>query len=469
MIFSVTEVMQQFPYFSDFSLGTTMDIDKPFIDQVIHGFDTMDHMSTADLCDAITTAASLCMSSNVLCEELVWQHCLTEEGTLELFEVVEGGYKVRNVGFPLYSEMLIRYPKVSTKEQISVRWGTLHFDGIARSGNLRLLQHGVQSGHQWCDDVSIIVAQIAAGEGHLPILRYLHDNNYKLGLDVVTFAVTSGSMDMVRYLHDNNYPWKSAACTKAARCGYMEILKYLHDNGCEWDIRTSFFASEGGGVEVLKYLAENGCPRDDSLCMRAAAGNNHIDVLQYFYSVGCVPFGTLLTDAASRGCLLAVKHLHETGCPWNDYTFTGTVKNGNLEVIKYLHENGCPWDAHTFTEAASAGRIEVCKYLNENGCPRDHQACFRAAQGDHLDVIKYLHENGCPWDVRTFAVAFHRKNFDVIKYLYQNGCPRVDDTHRGDLFRQLKTFNRYRRKGKATVRGAIRMTALHYRRIIEAY
>jgi len=45
--------------------------------------------------------------------------------------------------------------------------------------------------------------------------------------------------------------------------GHLEVLKYLHENGCPWDEEGCVYASRNGHIEVLKYLHENGCPWDN--------------------------------------------------------------------------------------------------------------------------------------------------------------------------------------------------------------
>jgi hypothetical protein len=66
-------------------------------------------------------------------------------------------------------------------------------------------------------------------------------------------------------LHKRNYLWNSEICELAASNGNLEILMYLHENECPWDSGTVYSAAHKGKLECLKYAvepggnAENGC------------------------------------------------------------------------------------------------------------------------------------------------------------------------------------------------------------------
>jgi hypothetical protein len=56
-------------------------------------------------------------------------------------------------------------------------------------------------------------------------------------------------------------PWDARACRLAAKEGHLEVLKYLHEQGCPRDAFTFAWAEACDRLEVLKYLYEKGCPR----------------------------------------------------------------------------------------------------------------------------------------------------------------------------------------------------------------
>jgi hypothetical protein len=52
------------------------------------------------------------------------------------------------------------------------------------------------------------------------------------------------------------YAW---ACMLAAGEGHLDVLKYLHENDCPWDSRTCSYAHRNNHVDCLNYLIEQKC------------------------------------------------------------------------------------------------------------------------------------------------------------------------------------------------------------------
>ena len=50
-------------------------------------------------------------------------------------------------------------------------------------------------------------------------------------------------------------------CTHAALNGHLPALKYLHENGCPWDYRTCYCTAYNKRWDCLQYLVDNKCPR----------------------------------------------------------------------------------------------------------------------------------------------------------------------------------------------------------------
>jgi hypothetical protein len=47
----------------------------------------------------------------------------------------------------------------------------------------------------------------------------------------------------------------------AAQNGHLSALKYLHENGCPWDLYTCLSAAITEHWDCLQYAVDNKCPR----------------------------------------------------------------------------------------------------------------------------------------------------------------------------------------------------------------
>jgi hypothetical protein len=77
--------------------------------------------------------------------------------------------------------------------------------------------------------------------------------------------------------------------------------------------------------------------------------------------------------------------------------------NGHLDCLQYAHENGCPWDVEATYAAARHGQLHCLQYAHENGCLWDNDTTHAAARGGHLNCLQYIYEE-CG-DVVTWEVS----------------------------------------------------------------
>ena len=52
---------------------------------------------------------------------------------------------------------------------------------------------------------------------------------------VCDYAARRGSVRLLKWARVNNLDWGAITCTGAAEKGHLPALKYLHENGCPWD------------------------------------------------------------------------------------------------------------------------------------------------------------------------------------------------------------------------------------------
>jgi hypothetical protein len=79
--------------------------------------------------------------------------------------------------------------------------------------------------------------------------------------DVSTYAACWGSLRLLKWARENNLDWSAGTCFCAALHGHLPALKYLHENGCPWDSATTcYWAAYNKHWDCLQYAVDNKCP-----------------------------------------------------------------------------------------------------------------------------------------------------------------------------------------------------------------
>ena len=61
-----------------------------------------------------------------------------------------------------------------------------------------------------------------------------------------------------------------ARAIHAAHNGHLSVLKYLHENGCPWDMGTCYYAAQNKHWDCLQYAVDNKCPEWEEYAERHA-------------------------------------------------------------------------------------------------------------------------------------------------------------------------------------------------------
>ncbi len=247
----------------------------------------------------------------------------------------------------------------------------------------------------------------ATRDGILPLVELFVDRGYLLIPKLCKIAAKEGHLNILMFLHEHDCPWNGSTCAGAALMGHLDCLKYAHTEGCPWNEFTCSEAAREGHLDCLEYAHEQGCPWDEFTC----------------------------SDATRGGYLECLKYAHQQGCPWDSNTCANAALGGYLNILKYAHTEGCPWDRHTCSDAAHGGYLNCLKYAHEEGCLWDKYICSEAATGGHLDCLKYAHEQGCHWDKYATLGAIRNSRLDCLEYIVNQGGPRPS---RGNIESELR-------------------------------
>lgn len=213
-------------------------------------------------------------------------------------------------------------------------------------------------------------AAIAAGEGNLEVLRWLHEKGCKLGKNVCKEAAANGHLDVLRWLRDREADLDCAANAACAN-GHLEVLRWLEGEGVRPSKKAFLDAAKGGHLEVLRWSVDLLKQWDlmRSVSQRAAGGGN-LEILKWLHSMAkeaaskykkedpdygprndwdgvyssYICASKALTAAAEHGHLDIMKWL------WKMYKIKRTVAavraaaaNGNIPVLTWLKVNGWEW------------------------------------------------------------------------------------------------------------------------------
>ncbi|KAE9103952.1 hypothetical protein PF007_g14221 [Phytophthora fragariae] len=307
-------------------------------------------------------------------------------------------------------------------------------------------KHGALSFLQYLRSRSIggpgfYTLQVAAWNGHLEIVEWLHSELRVPFSPTVWHAADNGHLDVVKWLHENGYKHgRAAVMDSAAMHGRLDVVKWLHEHraeGCSEQAMDG--AALEGHLEVVQWLHEHRSEGCTNAAMNAAASRGHLEVVKWLHThrrEGCTHVA--MDSAAENGHLHVVQWLQvnrSEGC--TSAAMDSAASNGHLEVVKWLHENrreGCTTKA--LDMAAENGHFEVVKWLHANrneGCTTD--AMDMAAANGHFAVVKWLHENreeGCTVAAITQAVL--GAHFEVVLFLESHrteGCV----LHRNSIIR----------------------------------
>jgi hypothetical protein len=87
---------------------------------------------------------------------------------------------------------------------------------------------------------------------------------------VCDWAAELGSVRLLKWTREkNNSTWVEHMCSRAvlnlsayaALNGHLPALKYLHENGCPWGSYTCYYAAQHEHWDCLQYLVDNKAPR----------------------------------------------------------------------------------------------------------------------------------------------------------------------------------------------------------------
>jgi hypothetical protein len=145
-----------------------------------------------------------------------------------------------------------------------------------------------------------------------------------IGASFLQAAAASGSALVLSYLQVNGLLDEEGGryvARYAARLGHLPLLKWLHQQGYEIDMDETDSAAEGGHLAALQYLHETVQCSLESNGLDEAEDKGHVDVMRYYKAAGIGDWSAkALADkfhfAGFNGHLAAAQWLRSLGAEW---------------------------------------------------------------------------------------------------------------------------------------------------------
>ncbi|KAF0682494.1 Aste57867_25387 [Aphanomyces stellatus] len=307
--------------------------------------------------------------------------------------------------------------------------------------------------------------QLAALQGHVPMLQHLYASAYPREFGLATsydyfsdmeVAARRNKMACVYFLAIQSGSVFSAygrflMCGKyvnhAAACGHVDLVRFLVDRRVKYTANALDGAAANGHLDVVVYLHEK-ASRCTTYAMDGAAANGHLDIVQFLHAhrtEGCTT--DAMDDAATNGHDNIVHFLlqhRSDGCTRKG--MDAFVATGNLDMVQRLHAHGAKeCSTKVLGQAAAAGFVDMVHFVVEHDLAKWTVVVVKGAvQSGHLDLVKYLVDqkpNICL--AQPLALAHEANDKAIAIYLEGHACSRCKLKSIGGNMKPTKKRRRY--------------------------
>jgi hypothetical protein len=179
-----------------------------------------------------------------------------EESPVLPFEIIDIIIKRLAYDRP-YHPIIIKNINQRYYRKYRIKWQLNHFTlkEIAMKGYCSMLKWYYDMGYtQLIEECGMYMA---AGAGHLDIIKWLLSIGRKITEDCVDFASHGGQVNVINWYVDNNYPASDYAAYSAGICGHLDALKLLVSKGYYIRKDTIMMSKVHKHLHVTEWLVEN--------------------------------------------------------------------------------------------------------------------------------------------------------------------------------------------------------------------
>ncbi len=232
---------------------------------------------------------------------------------------------------------------------------------------------------------SIFVACKANPRYVLPTLIWLHENEFKIDVNMV---------DQATLIKDEKVAYK--------------VLAWLLDNGCEPSSRTFRNAATNDTLPlyVLKWLHENKFPYDD-------------------HTIACVAHRKNQTEAIE-----IMEWMLENKFPCSPFSYQEAVGHGKMEILEWLYSKNFPRDSDAFNRAVVHNEdlsLKIIRWLYVRLFPYNKRVYINAAKCNQLKVLQWLYDQELPYPADMMnEISSYALTIDTIRWLINHNIIDAD-------------------------------------------
>jgi len=259
------------------------------------------------------------------------------------------------------------------------------FTAIARRDSIManlLLQHGSATFYSSRENsIPYPALQFASYKGLDTVVRVLLDKGEDPNLDghsALQLAAAQGHLSIVEYLHANGDDInardknRSVALLEACWYGHLSVAKYLLANGADSISRATalWMACFYSSIEIVKLLLDHGAETNRPGMIGGSALHAALTSWSYHYAgKSVIPLLKMLLEANPD--------VHETPCDHETLCMLAVSYDRPEKVLEFLLERGADVNAKNIkglcalVEASRRGRVEHAKVLIDAGAGYD--------------------------------------------------------------------------------------------------
>jgi hypothetical protein len=252
-------------------------------------------------------------------------------------------------------------------------------DADAVNNHMNILSYLVSNDGEGCSRASM---DSAASNGHLDMVKWLHENCPGVGCDsgAMDSAATNGHLKVVLWLNAN----RTEGCTTtvmdgSAQRGHLDVVKWLHVHQSEGSTAAAMIGAIGiGRLDIIAFLHENGGVRFATRPLITAAKLGNVRVMKWLYQ-------NRMVSSTDDTLIYTARFSHHLVFKWLDDNFfnemvrarlmadpgvlkcvvQSMVASSDFDMLEWFCRCGyfvaCAHDATS--RAAAEGNVEVLEWI----------------------------------------------------------------------------------------------------------